>query len=73
MLPPVEIYRTDVMDATQAAALVRLVEAQYPGVRANVDLHDCDRVLRVQGHADQAGIERLVQSAGFQCGAIGEG
>jgi hypothetical protein len=70
LIGSVEIYRTDVADDTQAAALVRLVESQYPGVRANVDLHDCDRVLRIAGPADTTDVERLVMNAGFFCRTI---
>jgi hypothetical protein len=64
----IEVFKTDIENATQAAALVRLVESQFSGTVANVDLHDCDKVLRVKGrNLEEDAISRVVQCAGFFC------
>ena len=64
----IEVFKTDIENATQAAALVRLVESQFSGTVANVDLHDCDKVLRVKGwNLEADAISQMVQCAGFLC------
>ena len=67
----IEIFKTDVENETQAAALVRLIKTQFAVARVNVDLNDDDRVLRVEGRSFET--ERIVQvvlRAGFYCRLI---
>ncbi|WP_129714025.1 hypothetical protein [Pedobacter sp. SYP-B3415] len=45
----VEVFKTNVKKKKQARLIVLLLERQFPGLRANFDLEDCDRILRVQG------------------------
>jgi hypothetical protein len=64
----IEIFKTDVENERQAAALVRLIRDRFAVARVNVDLHDDDKVLRVEGDFFEP--ERIVQvvlSAGFYC------
>ena len=64
----IEIFKTDVENETQAAALVRLILNRFPVLRVNVDLHDADKVLRVEGSfLETKRIVQVVLSAGFYC------
>ncbi|HVU54503.1 MAG TPA: hypothetical protein VHD83_05580 [Puia sp.] len=43
----VEIFITDVKDHTKAQLLLERIHASFTDYRANFDLEDCDRILRV--------------------------
>ncbi len=45
----VEIFRTDVIKKSQARKMLSLLHEQFPRFRMNFDLHDCDKILRVEG------------------------
>ena len=47
-VPLVEVFRTNVAAAWQAAAVVRALHNRFPALTATLDLDDCDRVLRVE-------------------------
>ena len=59
----IEVFRTDVADPAQAAAVRRALQARFPGLRVAFDLDDCDRVLRVQSPR-RAGPARWAAVAG---------
>ena len=46
----VEVFKTDVDDPMYANWLVALIHKKFPAYRANFDLEDCDRVLRVKSN-----------------------
>ncbi|MDQ7950122.1 MAG: hypothetical protein REI78_09395 [Pedobacter sp.] len=43
----VEVFKTNVADVLQADYLIELIHANCPTYRANFDLEDCDRILRI--------------------------
>ena len=45
----VEVFKTNVQQRRQALALLGILSAQFPGLKINFDLEDCDRILRVEG------------------------
>jgi hypothetical protein len=45
----VEVFSTNVADPEQAKHLVKTIQKTFQGYRANFDLADCDRILRIQG------------------------
>jgi hypothetical protein len=64
----VEIFKTDVRKPVQAKSLVSFLRQHLPGSKINVDLDDCDKVLRVEGLNFQ--VEKiivLVREKGFEC------
>lgn len=64
----IEVFKTDIKKISQANKLVALLQARFPGTRINVDLHDCDKILRIEGpHFSVAGIVMLVTAHGFAC------
>lgn len=43
----VEVLKTNITDPTHARLLVELIHQTFPAWRANFDLQDCDRILRI--------------------------
>ncbi|MGN7722526.1 hypothetical protein [Chitinophaga sp. 22620] len=66
----VEVFKTNVTRPLLAKLLVGMINGEIPGHRANFDLEDCDRILRVvctEGDVHSARIIELL--AGFGCSA----
>lgn len=65
---PVEVFKTDVQDGSQADRLVALLRQHFPGSKINFDLDDCDKILRLAG-ADiaPASVISVMQDKGFRC------
>jgi hypothetical protein len=64
----IEIFKTNVEDAGQAAGLLVLLHGYLPDAEINFDLEDCDCVLRVKG--EHFCSERVIQTLtdnGFEC------
>lgn len=48
--------------------LLRILSGTFPALKMNVDLADCDKILRVEGdHIKPAGIMIVVKDCGFNC------
>ncbi|WP_224751002.1 hypothetical protein [Mucilaginibacter pankratovii] len=45
----VEVFKTNVNDASKSQMLIGLIAARFTVRRVNFDLEDCDKVLRVEG------------------------
>ncbi len=62
------IFKTNVADATQVKQL-RTHFKNVSGIRRwTVDLHDCDKVLRIESdELTPHSIENLLQGAGYYC------
>jgi len=67
----VEVFKTNVQKTTQAKKLVALLLEHYPGNRINFDLHDCDKILRIEGNnVETQQIIMLVTENGFACDVL---
>jgi hypothetical protein len=67
----VEVFKTNVEETSQASELIRLLEQHFPGNRINLDLDDCDKILRVQGeHLDPGQIQDVVKAYGYHCAIL---
>jgi hypothetical protein len=67
----IEVFKTNVANETEANELKRVLHLHFPGSRVNFDLHDCDRVLRIEGAdftADQVVI--LAEAKGVVCSLL---
>lgn len=67
----VEVFKTNVAEASQAEKLVRLLGKFFPGSKINFDLEDCDKVLRMEGSL--FGIQQvmaLLQENGVECSVL---
>lgn len=64
----IEIFKTNVEESCHAKNVIALLLQHFPGSRINFDLHDCDKILRVDG--EDFAIEKvigLVAESGFDC------
>ena len=43
----IEVFKTNINCAEQARQLVEQIQGHFTGYKANFDLEDCDRVLRI--------------------------
>jgi len=64
----IEVFKTDVQFAQQAEWLVGEIHQCFPNYKANFDLEDCDRILRIEhlhGAVDEVRVIELLRLAGF--------
>jgi tRNA G26 N,N-dimethylase Trm1 len=64
----IEVFKTNVMDCNQAERMLALLVVHIKESRINFDLHDCDKILRVE--ANQIVPEKIIElmnTHGYQC------
>jgi hypothetical protein len=67
----VEVFKTNVGQASEACRLVELLLKHFPGCKINFDLQDCDKILRVEGESFvPERIAMLVHTNGFLCSVL---
>jgi hypothetical protein len=67
----IEVFKTNIREAVQADNIIALLSQHFPGTRINIDLHDCDKVLRVEGGDFLPdAVMQLVNQNGFLCGIL---
>ena len=70
-LHTVEVFRTNVRQKRQARVLLNILSKQFPRLKINFDLEDCDKILRVEGsNVHQDKIARLVTENGYCCDVL---
>jgi len=68
MEPMVEVFKTNVQHHELAEQLVSILRARFSFYKINFDLHDCDKILRVEG--EQICVETIIKilsNHGLQC------
>lgn len=71
----IEVFKTDVLNRTDAAGLVIKLEQAFKGCRFNFDIDDCDHILRVEvstGIPDIHGIINLLTAEGFNADVLND-
>jgi len=64
----VEVFKTNVADKDQAQRLISELKQLLPEYKINVDLDDCDKVLRIEHtHVPIIQVVSLVRQQGFSC------
>ncbi len=64
----VEIFKTNVIKIKQSKMLIKQLNNSLPKSKINFDLHDCDKILRVEGEAiEPEAIIEFLNLNGFQC------
>ena len=64
----IEVFKTNVRLDAEARKLVNIILRQLPGCRVNIDLHDCDKVLRIEDEMISVKqVMQLVSENGFLC------
>ncbi|HEV8506042.1 MAG TPA: hypothetical protein VGQ53_11600 [Chitinophagaceae bacterium] len=67
----IEVFKTNVEETVQAKKIVDLLLEHFPDNKINFDLHDCDKILRVEGKSFCAEkIMTLVTENGFRCNIL---
>ncbi len=66
----VEVFKTNVTRAIEAAELVALLQGYFPGSKVSFDLEDCDKVLRVEGRVVSGKVSGLLSERGFECSIL---
>ncbi len=64
----VEVFKTNVESQTQANLLIDQIHERFPNYKANFDLDDCDKILRVKcigGNVDSKFIIDLLNKSAF--------
>lgn len=65
------VFKTNVQRAAQAKMLVKYLLRHFPGSKINVDMNDCDKVLRVEGeHFIEWKVMKLVRETGISCALL---
>ncbi len=67
----IEVFKTNVRKTVQAKRIIDLLLEHFPDNKINFDLHDCDKILRVEGKSfcpDK--IMTLVMEKGFNCSIL---
>jgi hypothetical protein len=65
----VEVFKTNVDNPEQANIVLRQIHDAFIAYRANFDLGDCDRILRVKstrGFVQASSLIQFLQKLGFQ-------
>lgn len=69
----IAVFRTSLQTKQDVNKLANWLTAMHELTRWNVDLDDCDRVLRLEGACiDIKCVQVLVQRAGFFCEELGD-
>ena len=67
----IEVFKTNVKGAVHAKKIVNILLEQFPGNKINFDLHDRDKILRVEGKSFcTEKIMTLVIENGFSCNIL---
>jgi hypothetical protein len=67
----VEVFKTNVRQKRHARRLLNVLACQFPALRVNFDLEDCDKILRIEGtNFPQEKIAKLVIENGYQCDVL---
>lgn len=64
----IEVFKTDVQFGKQALLLLSQIHQCFPYYKANFDLEDCDKILRIEnvhGPVDDMSIVALLKKFGF--------
>ncbi|MCP9753343.1 hypothetical protein [Ferruginibacter sp. HRS2-29] len=72
-LPNIEIFRTDVYDRAEADMIVERLHAAFTAYLANFDLHDCDRILRIESRSGEiaaAPVIKMMEEMGYEATLI---
>jgi hypothetical protein len=67
----IEVFKTNVKGSVHAKRIVAILVEHFPGNKINFDLHDHDKILRVEGkNFCTEKIMTLVIENGFSCDVL---
>jgi hypothetical protein len=69
--PMIEVFKTNVQEICAVQILTALLLEHFPGYKINFDLHDCDKILRLEGETISASkVISVVKENGFTCSVL---
>ncbi len=64
----IEVFKTNVQEVCEAQQLTYLLLDNFPESKINFDLHDCDKILRVEGgDVLVSKVIAVIEENGFAC------
>jgi hypothetical protein len=57
----VEVFKTDVTMESQATPILKAIHRRFSCLKANFDLEDCDRILRVESKDGPLEVREIIQ------------
>lgn len=63
----VEVFKTNIERSEEAERIIRLLQGRFPNCQINMDLEDCDKILRIKGQVHPSAIINLVESNHYRC------
>ena len=67
----VEVFKTNVHEVSIAEKLIALLGMHFPGTKINFDMHDCDKILRLEGeNVKPEHVISIVIEHGFNCNIL---
>ncbi len=67
----VEVFKTNVQEAGGVQKITALLLEHFPESKINFDLHDCDKVLRLEGEIIlPSKVISVVKENGFTCSVL---
>lgn len=69
----ISVFTTNIGYVKDVATVIEALNKVYPEFKVNVDMEDCDRILRVESQneiIDAIEIIKIVKEKGFECGVL---
>jgi hypothetical protein len=67
----IELFKTNVNDVSAKDCLIVLLQQFFPGCRITIDMHDCDKVLRLEGlNVQPETVKQVLREKGFHCSEL---
>jgi hypothetical protein len=63
----VEVFKTNIEHIEEAERIRKLLLGHFPHCQINVDLEDCDKILRIKGKISPEIIIDLVHANNYHC------
>ena len=64
----IEVFKTNVKKKSQAKEILAVLQQHFPCSKINFDLHDCDKILRIEGEKFVSEkVMALVKERGYYC------
>lgn len=56
----IEVFKTNVPDSIHGKKIIYILQQQFPAFRANFDLDDCDKILRLESGEPAIQPDRII-------------
>lgn len=64
----IEVFKTNISEIDDVNFIAGRLRQDFPGYTMHVDLHDCDKILRIEApDIDHSKVISLLVSNGYQC------